>query len=143
MPATCPHNRFPRNRPTARAFIGLRGSVYGSLRPLANNGQPDRHVEDQLHARKIDRDPCKVELIDDAEWQPGVTPNSGKFRITLNGEPVPGAVAASETAGWVDVIPVPENPERWESYDLFDELLCNAGRERLTGTVKIVRDRFE
>jgi hypothetical protein len=41
-----------------------------------------------------------------AEWQPGVTCGADGLRPTLDGEPVPGALAASVTAGWVRVAPL-------------------------------------
>lgn len=64
-----------------------------------------------------------------AEWEAGVTSDHSKFRITINGEPLPAAAAASESLGWVDVVAAPND----------DDTLSN-GRKRLYGTVRIVRD---
>jgi len=44
--------------------------------------------------------------VDGAEWQPAVTPRADAVRPTLDGEPVPGALAASVTRGWVYVAPL-------------------------------------
>lgn len=38
-----------------------------------------------------------------ATWQAGVTPGNDRYKILLNGEPMPNAVAANDRIGWVDV----------------------------------------
>jgi hypothetical protein len=61
--------------------------------------------------------------IDGSEWQAGVSLNSEKFHVLLNGEPVLMAVAASAIRGWV--IRLINPPSK--------------ATERLTGYVAIVR----
>jgi hypothetical protein len=39
--------------------------------------------------------------IPECDWQAGVTPGNEYFRVTLDGEPCPNAVAASTTLGFV------------------------------------------
>jgi hypothetical protein len=36
-----------------------------------------------------------------ATWQPGVTRGADGFKVHVNGEPAPRAVAANERQGWV------------------------------------------
>jgi hypothetical protein len=43
-----------------------------------------------------------------AVWQAGVTPRNDEIKVLLNGEPVVGAVAASDVEGWVLVQPDPQ-----------------------------------
>jgi hypothetical protein len=41
------------------------------------------------------------EPIHGAEWQAGITIDNDKFRVVLDGQPVPLAIAASVSGSWV------------------------------------------
>ena len=49
-----------------------------------------------------EHEPSRPRRVRDATWQAGVTPESWRFKVLLNGEPVVSALAALEGPdGWV------------------------------------------
>ena len=80
-------------------------------------------------------EPRLPEKVDGADWQAGVTIESWKFKIHLDGEPCKNAVAAARSwvgfTGWVDVRSYGDKP------DGTSDPLAAATR-RIYGLVEIV-----
>ncbi|HSZ58632.1 MAG TPA: hypothetical protein VK797_23390 [Tepidisphaeraceae bacterium] len=69
------------------------------------------------------KDEDQPRRVPDADWQAGVSRNSDRFHVLLNGEPVNLAIAASVIRGWVIRLIDPPSKET----------------QRLTGFVQVVR----
>ena len=91
-----------------------------SLRPVRRRSSFSRNLLG-FHGGSIDT----PRAIPDADWQAGVTPGNEFKRVTLDGEPVPSAVAASARFGWVVV-------------QLFGAEGRVTGTQRRHGVVRIV-----
>lgn len=85
-----------------------RGCSLRDVRPTELKRDDDRASRFKPLVNAQTREKLTPAPIRRAEWQAGVTPNSSRFRVLLDGEPMPLAFAASASEGWVICYREPE-----------------------------------
>jgi hypothetical protein len=122
-------------------------------RPLGRPGEfRTDHRKRYSGRRGMNHMPQLPIAIPGAQWQAGVTPESHRFRVLLDGEPMPLAFAASSDGGWVicflDAEPVEDEAGKGiVAYRIPREIAetnpatgNSAGHRTLRGQVRIVAD---